>query len=127
MAVLIVLIGVAASIFIAVDKYNSAISKHQSAQCIAQFVRSGHVFKKKYEYSSAIDYSDGGCPGYYRFDYTMPAEVVAIANTPEPSFSTSDGASSLGIGLIVTGVLAVIAYLSFWLLGWLCAGFTRDA
>jgi hypothetical protein len=32
-----------------------------------------------------------------------------------------------GLGLIITGVCAVTAYAVFCVIGWLCAGFTRDA
>lgn len=125
-AVLVVLIGLPVSIIIAINNYNSAADNHRGAECIARLARSGHTFKKKYEYSSAIDYGVGGCSHYYSFEYRTVTEVMAIADAPEPTFLT-DGASALGIGLIVTGVLAVIAYMGFWLIGWLCAGFTRDA
>ena len=39
----------------------------------------------------------------------------------------SEVASVLGWGLVITGCVAVVAYLTFWAMGWLCAGFTRDA
>jgi hypothetical protein len=74
-----------------------------------------------------MDYGAGGCTPAYSFDYMTISEVTAIANAPVPTFLTSDGPSNLGMGLLITGVLAIIAYVGFWLLGWLCAGFTRDA
>jgi hypothetical protein len=39
----------------------------------------------------------------------------------------SAGASVLGWGLVITGCVAIVAYFTFWAIGWLCAGFTRDA
>ncbi|MHC2255827.1 hypothetical protein ACVILK_005519 [Bradyrhizobium embrapense] len=124
-AVLVALIGVPASIASAVSTFNSAADSHRSAQCIARLARSGYTFKKKYEYSSALDYSVGGCNDYYH-SYQSVGEVIAMADSPAPTFLTSDGASYLGWGLVVTGILAVAAYLIFWCIGWVFAGFTRD-
>src|SRR5438552_11989309 len=125
-AVLVALIGVPTTVFIAIDRYNSAVSSYRSAKCIAGLARSGYTFKKKYEYSSAVDYSVGGCSDYYH-SYSTVSDVIAIADSPAPTFLTSEGASVLGWGLVITGLVAVVAYLAFWAVGWLCAGFTRDA
>ena len=54
-------------------------------------------------------------------------EVMTIANAPTPTFLTSDAPFGLGIGLIITAVCAVVTYLFFWCIGWVFAGFTRDA
>jgi hypothetical protein len=125
-AVLVALIGVPTTVFIAIDRYNSAVSSYRSAKCIAGLARSGYTFKKKYEYSSAVDYGVGGCSDYYH-SYSTVNDVIAIADSPAPTFLTSEGASVLGWGLVITGFVAVAAYLAFWAIGWLCAGFTRDA
>ena len=45
---------------------------------------------------------------------------------PAPTF-ISAGGEWLGYGLITTGLCAIAAYVAFWAIGWLCAGFTRDA
>ncbi len=124
-AVLVALIGVATSVFLAIDKYNSTETSYRSAKCIAGLARSGYNFKKKYEYSSAIDYSVGGCSDYYH-SYNSVSEVIALADAPAPTFFTGDGPSVLGWGILITGLVAVVAYLAFWAIGWLCAGFTRD-
>jgi hypothetical protein len=42
------------------------------------------------------------------------------------TFLTSEGASVLGSGLMISGLVAVAVYLGFWVIGWFCAGFTRD-
>jgi hypothetical protein len=126
-AVLVMLIGVPTSVIGAINNYNYAADTHRGAQCIARQARNGYTFKKKYEYSSALDYGAGGCSDTYSFEYMTVSQVIAVADAPTPTFLTSDGPSTLGIGLMITGVIAVIAYVGFWLLGWLCAGFTRDA
>jgi hypothetical protein len=124
-AVLVALIGVSFSIVSATNSYTSAAESHRSAECIARLARSGYPFKKKYEYSSALDYNVGGCSDYYH-SYETVSEVIAIADSPTPTFLTGDGPSFLGWGLLVTGLVAVAAYLAFWAIGWMFAGFTRD-
>jgi hypothetical protein len=125
-AILLALIGVVTSVFIAVDRYNSTETSYQSAKCLAGLARSGYTFPKK-EYSSSLDYSSAGCTGYYHHSYSSISEVTAIAAGPAPTFFTGDGPSVLGWGILITGLVAVVAYVTFWAIGWLCAGFTRDA
>jgi hypothetical protein len=124
-AMLVTLIGVPTTVFVAIDRHNSAETSYQSAKCIASLARLGYQFKKK-EYSTALDYSVEGCSGYYH-SYSPLSEVIAIADKPAPTFLTGDGPSVLGWGLVITGFVAVAAYLAFSAIGWLCAGFTRDA
>lgn len=124
-AVLVALAGVTITIFMAADKYNTAFNGHQGAECIARLARSGYVFKKK-EYGVGFDYSGGGCSDWYHC-YRSINEVIAIADSPTPTFLSSDAITVVGGGLVVTGLVALAAYLAFWAIGWLCAGFTRDA
>ncbi|WP_354258289.1 hypothetical protein [Bradyrhizobium sp. F1.13.3] len=126
LALLVTLIGLATSIFIAIDRSNSAETSYRSATCLVAMARTGYKFPKK-EYSRYPDYSDTGCAGYSYHSYNTISEVTAIADAPAPTFLTGDGPSVLGWGLIITGIVAVVTYLAFWALGWLCAGFTRDA
>src|SRR3954452_459994 len=121
-AVLVVLIGVPTSIGLGVSNYNSAESSYQSAKCIAGLARSGYTFKKKYTYSDALDYSVGGCTGYHH-SYSTISEVTAIADAPAPTFFSGDAPSIIGWGLLITGLLAIVAYLAFWTIGWMFAGF----
>jgi hypothetical protein len=125
-AVLTVLIGVPVSIIIGINHYNGAVEKHRHAQCIAQLARKGYTFKPKYEYSSDLNFDVGGCSGWYSLSYYSLEMVIAVADAPVPTFFTSDGASALGWGILVTAIIAVVSYLAFWCIGWLCAGFTRD-
>jgi hypothetical protein len=81
-AVLVALGGLALSIMIATDRYTSEANGHQSAQCIARLARSGYTFKEK-EYSAALDYSVGGCNGWYHSNESIK-EVIAIADSPAP-------------------------------------------
>lgn len=123
-AVLVVLIGVMTSIVGGVVSYGTVQDTHRSAQCVARLARSGYTFKKM-EYSSSLDYGEAGCRDYH-LSYLSVSEVIAMADTPAPTFLTSDAASFSGWALLITGLVAVAAYLAFWAIGWLCAGFTRD-
>ena len=127
---LVTLIGVPASVVVAINNYNSAANRHRAAQCIAQQARSGYTFKLTQ--FSGFDYSAGGCSHTSSLAYLTTTSVIKIADAPAPTFRkgdglTPDGLTTIGIGLMITGVLAIIAYVGFWLLGRLCAGLTRDA
>jgi hypothetical protein len=126
-AVLVTMIGITASIMGGINNYNYDLQTRERAQCIARLARNGYTFKKKYEYSSELDYDVQGCSGGYSFSYKPVNQVIAIADAPTPTFLTSEGASVLGHGLMITGIIAFVAYLIFWVIGWLCAGFTKDA
>ena len=122
-AVLIALIGLATTGFLAFDKYTSTNAGFTNAQCVAKLVRAGYQFKPR-SYSSALNYEVEGCSdtGLY---YKTVAEVMEIAGNP--FVAGQETASVVGYGLLITGFLAVVAYLAFWCIGWMCAGFTRDA
>ncbi|WP_298256219.1 hypothetical protein [Bradyrhizobium sp.] len=124
-AVLVALTGGTITIFVAKELYNDATRSHESAQCVARLARAGYTFRTK-SYSDALDYDVGGCveDGLYR---KSVREVIALADAPDPVFVTSNGAEALGYGMIVTGICAVVAYLASWLIGWMFAGFTKDA
>lgn len=124
---LVTLIGVPITIYVAYEKFGSATNAHESAQCIARRARTGYSFKKRNDYSEQLDYAATGCARTYVWDYWPLADVMALADLPAPTLMSSEAPSALGIGFLTTGVLAVVAYLAFWLIGWLCAGFTRDA
>ncbi|MET4804542.1 hypothetical protein [Bradyrhizobium sp. LB11.1] len=125
-AVLTLLTGIAITIFVGVDRYNSDVRKHEDAMCVTRLARAGWTFKKKYDYSSDLDYSVGGCSGW-SLSYQSLNDVIAMADAPAPMFLSSEASSILGWGLVITGGLAVVAYLAFWCIGWVFAGFTRDA
>jgi hypothetical protein len=127
-AVLVALIGVAITFTVAINAYNTELSGYTNAQCVARLARSGFVFKRKYPEinSQALDYEVSGCSDYGIYGKPV-RDVIAIADARAPIFVTSDGASALGIGLIITGICAVVAYILFWVVGWVLAGFTRDA
>lgn len=126
-AMLVAIIGLASTAFFVNDSYNRETNGYKNARCIAQLARSGYAFQRKYPTidSQTLNYEVAGCDD--TGIYGKPVrEVVAIADAPAPSFMSGNAPSALGIGLIITGICAVISYLLFWVIGWVFAGFTRD-
>ena len=124
-AVLVVLIGGSTSIVTAVSEYDAKRRTFDSATCVTRLVRQNYSFGTKSYSLSTLDYEAARCSevGIYG---KSAKEVVDIAVGPAPTF-ISAGGEWLGYGLITTGLCAIAAYVAFWAIGWLCAGFTRDA
>jgi hypothetical protein len=122
--VVIVLIGVVVSYNIAKSEYNAKKATFDSADCVARKARAGYTFKAKYYNRFILDYEAAGCSEVGVFGQDVDA-IIDIADRGEPSF-IAQGLPLLGGGLLATGLCAVAAYLGFWAIGWLCAGFTRD-
>ncbi|WP_439408793.1 hypothetical protein ACNJX9_11250 [Bradyrhizobium sp. DASA03076] len=127
-AVLVAVIGLAITYGIVNEGYSREVSVQRNAQCIARLSRAGYVFKLKYPSidSRTLDYDVNGCSDYGLYGKSV-GEIIAIADSPAPTFMTSEAASALGMGLIITGICAILAYVLFWVIGWVFAGFTRDA
>jgi hypothetical protein len=122
-AVLVALIGVVTTGFIAKEVYSDNKDAFANAICVANVARSGYQFTKM-SYSSNPDYEAAGCSDS-GIRYKSLQEVVALAK--DGPLAVERAVTVVGWGLMITGLVAVIAYLAFWAIGWLCAGFTRDA
>jgi hypothetical protein len=109
-AVLVALIGGSTSVFTAISEYDSKKRTFDSAICVTKLVRQNYSFGTKSYNRAALDYESAGCSevGIYG---KSAKEVVDIALGPEPTFINAGG-SWLGWGLIITGALAVLAYLA---------------
>jgi hypothetical protein len=71
-----------------------------------------------------IDYDGSGCPGYSF--YGEPVEdALAVARSGAPA-PLEYAVQPFFIGLAISLASAPVCFYGFWLLGWLCAGFTRD-
>ena len=60
-AVLVMLIGMAITFFQVTSSYNHETTGAESAKCIADQVRAGFTFKKKYDFSDNLNYEAFGC------------------------------------------------------------------
>jgi hypothetical protein len=70
-----------------------------------------------------IDFDATGCPGWSFYSESLPV-VLSYAKHPPAQFEYS--AEPLLYGALISSISAAVIFLGFWLIGWLCAGFTRD-
>jgi hypothetical protein len=122
-AALIFLAGIIFTVIGAADEQRTAQWKYEQATCIARLVTEKRPFKMKSYDQTAIDYGASGCPGWW--SYERPETVLAFANAGPPA-PLEYAVQPFFIGLFITIVSAVACFCGFWLIGWLCAGFTRD-
>jgi hypothetical protein len=123
-AALIFLTGMAITIVVAFDQQRSAERKFEQATCIARVVREQHSFKMRSYDQTKIDYDESGCPGYSF--YGDPLERVLAFAKAGPPAPLEYAVQPFLIGLAISLVSATALFFGFWLIGWLCAGFTRD-
>jgi hypothetical protein len=123
-AALIFLTGMAITIVVAVDQQRSAERKFEQATCIARVVRERRPFKMRSYDQAKIDYDESGCPGYSF--YGDPLETILAFVNAGPPAPMAYVVQPFLIGLMISLVSAAASFLCFWLIGWLCAGFTRD-
>jgi hypothetical protein len=116
------IIGIPSSIWAGVYYRNYEHGSYQQAVCIRELIWSKKQPVMGTYSKDQINLSDSGCPGPRYQEYLSTLEM--LARNP-PSFL--DGfAEPFGIGILITGTLAVVFYATLWTLGWICAGFTRD-
>ncbi|MBR0903348.1 hypothetical protein [Bradyrhizobium liaoningense] len=122
MACLVGVIGLITSIVVAVDQQSSASRRYSQAKCVYDKLSAGQPVKMREYDKSKIDYDESGClgPGYGG----TPTEVAIAAANPPSALESFVAPFAIGIG--ITAVSSALSFGLFWLLGWLCAGFTRD-
>jgi len=121
---LVFLGGASITVFIASDQQQSAQRRFQQATCIADLVRSRKPFKMKSYDQTKIDYDDSGCPGY-SFYGESKEKIISYAQAGPPA-SLEYAIQPFFIGIAISAACAFVSFFACWLIGWLCAGFTRD-
>jgi len=116
--------GMAITLMISIDQQSSAQRRFEQASCVAQLLRENRPFKMKSYDKTKIDYDDSGCPGYSF--YGDPLDVVLSAAKAGPPASLEYAIQPFFIGLAITLATSASSFGFLWLIGWLCAGFTRD-
>jgi hypothetical protein len=116
-------VGMAITVFIAVDQQRSADNRFAQASCINDRVRNGWPIKMSSYDASKIDFSATGCPGYSFYSETLPVVLSYAKQIPGP---LQHAAEPLLYGSLITVSSAALIFFGLWLVGWLCAGFTRD-
>ena len=116
--------GLVTTSFIAMENQKNEQRKFEQAKCIAGLVRDKRPFKMRSYNQSRIDFEDSGCPGYSFHDEALDTIVAYSKGAPPAPFEYA--VQPFFIGLAISMACAAASFFLFWLVGWLCAGFTRD-
>ncbi|SIO15756.1 hypothetical protein SAMN05443247_02429 [Bradyrhizobium erythrophlei] len=117
------IVGFAVTIGISIDAQRSAERRFESASCMSNLVRTNRVVKMKTYDQAKIDFEASGCPSGPFYYESLSTILSYAAEKPAPLEYTIE---PFGYGALATTVMAAVLFYGFWLLGWLCAGFTRD-
>jgi hypothetical protein len=120
---LTLLTGLGITIFIAIERQRSAEQRYAQATCINDRVRNNWPIKMKISDQTKIDFDASGCPSGPFYYESLPI-VLSYAKEKPASFEYA--IEPLAYGALASIIAAAVLFYGFWLLGWLCAGFTRD-
>ncbi|MGL3109176.1 hypothetical protein [Bradyrhizobium sp. BR 1432] len=118
------LIGIAFSVVTAVEQQDRENRKFAQATCIARLVKENRPLKTRTYDPKKVDWDEFGCPGYYF--YGDPVEVALAHARGAPPAPLEYAIQPFSLGLAISIACSAAVFLFFWLIGWLCAGFTRD-
>lgn len=122
-AIAVAVAGIAFT-FVVANEQNDRLQKgYTQAKCIEakhKANRGGFVFNEFRPYE--IDLDKSGCPGPM---YTEMLPTILSKTTPKPA-PLEGFIEPAFYGALMTAAAAGACLLLFWLLGWICAGFTRD-
>lgn len=123
-AALVFLAGLGITLTISIEQQRGAERKSEQAVCVARLSRDKRPFKMKTYDQTKIDYDESGCPGYSL--YGEPLETVLAIAKAGPPAPLEYVIQPFFIGLAISLASAAASFCCLWLIGWLCAGFTRD-
>jgi hypothetical protein len=112
--------GIVISVIIANQEQQTAFNRHAQAVCFLDVQHRGRIVMSEYR-PLEVDLRASGCPGPM---YTETVRAILDAASKEP---TPDGfIGPLYLGSLISLAVGISVFAIFWLMGWLCAGFTRD-
>lgn len=122
LAAVVAVSGIVITVAISIDQTDYAQRKYQQARCIAAIWEAKKLPQLNKYRPLEIDLPESGCPGPL-YSETAPKIAEIAASRPSPVQGFIENFAG-GAGL--TAALALGTFVFFWLVGWLCAGFTRD-
>ncbi|MGY4288788.1 hypothetical protein ACVWXO_008008 [Bradyrhizobium sp. LM2.7] len=123
-ATIVLLGGLVVSWIIAADAQRSAQSRYEQASCIAGLVRLNKTFRMKAYDPNKIDFEASGCPGYSFYSESMET-ILSFARSGSPA-ALEYAVQPFFVGAAISLACGFTTFVVLWLVGWLCAGFTRD-
>jgi hypothetical protein len=115
--------GLGITISIAIGQQRSAEQRYAQATCINDRVRNNWPIKMKSYDQTKIDFDDSGCSSGPFYSESLPTVVSYARDKPAP---LEYAIEPFAYGSLASIIAAAVLFYGFWLLGWLCAGFTRD-
>jgi hypothetical protein len=115
--------GLGISITIAITQQRTADDRYAQATCINDRVRNNWPIKMKSYDQAKIDFDATGCPSGPFYYESLPSVLLYAREKPAP---LEYAIEPFFYGALASVIAAAILFYGFWLLGWLCAGFTRD-
>ncbi|MET4219924.1 hypothetical protein ABIB00_005148 [Bradyrhizobium sp. LB14.3] len=123
LGVIVLVGGFAITIPIAIGQQNSAQGRYEQAVCMNDRVRNNWPIKMKSYDQTKIDFDATGCPSGPLYHEGLPTVLSYAKEKPAP---LQYAIEPFAIGAVASIVSAAALFYGFWLVGWLCAGFTRD-
>jgi hypothetical protein len=117
------LIGLVTTVTMAFNAQSSADQRYAQGSCINDRVRNNLPIKMKSYDQARIDFDASGCPSGPFYSESLSTVVSYAKQKPAP---LEHAIEPFAYGSLASVGLAAFLFYGFWLLGWLCAGFTRD-
>jgi hypothetical protein len=121
-AIPILLVGIGVSLYVGYDTYASKERKSVQANCLLSKEKGGKTLPVLSYDTSKVDLQAAGCddgPLYSVYQWEI-ADYIGKPSFVEDFVPAGVGGSAASIAG------AALCYISFWAIGWIFAGFTRD-
>lgn len=114
--------GTGMSISSGVNQQSYHEARYPQAACVLDKLRNRYPVKTESYDANKIDPSASGCPGPM-YSETAQTFIAEAQHKPAPLEYIIE---PVYLGSLWSVGIATVVFVSFWLVGWLCAGFTRD-
>jgi hypothetical protein len=113
--------GIVISVIVANQEQLTTSNRYGQAVCFLDVQHRGRVVMSEYR-PMEVDLRASGCPGPM-YTETVPNILDVASKKPAP---LEGFIGPLYLGTLVSLGAGISVFAIFWLVGWLCAGFTRD-
>jgi hypothetical protein len=113
--------GIVISVVVANQEQQTAFNRHAQAVCFLDVQHRGRVVMSEYR-PLEVDLRASGCPGPM-YTETVP-NILDVASKKAAPLEGFIG--PLYVGSLLSLGVGISVFAIFWIMGWLCAGFTRD-
>ena len=114
--------GMAISVGIGISQINDKQGRYAQAKCVADLQRRNIPLVMGEYDKLKVSPDRSGCPGPMYLEI-IPVILETAKNKPAPLEGFFE---PVYIGLLISSAVGAMLFGAFWLLGWICAGFTRD-